>query len=79
MPMLFLFVEWLKFGLKSRRHEKRGWLRDTLRKEGLLQEGILRLKTTLPHMVYIYTRFLYRKGSVVDAGDLGLQMSDLRN
>lgn len=31
-------LEWLKFGLASRRHEKKGWLRDVLVKEGQLAD-----------------------------------------
>jgi len=30
---------WLKFGLKTRRHKKKGWLKDTFINAGLLQEG----------------------------------------
>ena len=29
-------IEWLKFGLQSRRHEKKGWLREALTSSGLL-------------------------------------------
>ena len=33
-------VEWLKFGLSSRRHEKFGWLRDSLRSIGKIGDGM---------------------------------------